>query len=209
MYSLKNATCQFRVAWHLTSGYFCQWCTFYQTKYSLHARSETKHWKWNHYVNFDLLVIEKVTAAVPWHDLSPVWCPPQHFPSSGVIVKATNSDGYWIETMIFLIGRARLSALFCYLSKTFLTFDLIAVCVVPVGAEALLPDHSLPAQVSAAIFFHGSWLFKMFSGVTTSVATSQNISPLSKNVSLPLVLHYKCYSFASFSTYSISLQHHK
>ena len=46
---------------------------------------ETKHWKWNHYVNFDLLVIEKVTAAVPWHDLSPVWCPPQHFLSSGLL----------------------------------------------------------------------------------------------------------------------------
>ena len=56
---------------------------------------------------FDLLDIEKVTAAGPWHDLSPVWCPPQHFPSSGVIVKATNSDGYWIETMnIIWIGRA-------------------------------------------------------------------------------------------------------
>ena len=52
-------------------------------------------------------------------------------------------------------------------------------------------------------------LFKMFSGVTTSVATSQNISPLSKNVSPLLVLHFKCYSFPSFSSYSISLQQHK
>ena len=90
-----------------------------------------------------------------------------------------------------------------------LTFDMIAVRVVPVGAEALLPDHSLPAQVSAAISFHWSWLFKMFSGVTTSAATSQNISPLSKNVSPFSVLHYKCYSFPALSTYSISLQHHR
>ena len=59
MYSLKNATCQFRVAWHLTSGYFCQWCTFYQTKYSLLARSDTKHWKWNHYVNLTCLSLKK------------------------------------------------------------------------------------------------------------------------------------------------------
>ena len=209
MYSLKNATCQFRVAWHLTSGYFCQWCTFYQTKYSLLARSDTKHWKWNHYVNLTCLSLKKwplLFLDMTYH-LSGVHL--NIFLAVELLWRQLFLTAIELKQWFFLIGRARLSALFCYLSKTFLTFDLITVCVVPVGSEALLPDHSLPAQVSAAIFFHGSWLFKMFSGVTTSVATSQNISPLSKNVSLLLVLHYKCYSFASFSTYSISLQHHK
>ena len=203
MYSLKNATCQFRVATFASDAHFIRQnilCT-----QGLRQNIE----------NGIIMLILTCLSLKKW----PLLFLDMTYHLSGVHLNIFLAvELLWRQLILtaielkqwfFLIGRARLSALFCYLSKTFLTFDLITVCVVPVGSEALLPDHSLPAQVSAAIFFHGSWLFKMFSGVTTSVATSQNISPLSKNVSQLLVLHIKCYSFASFSTYSISLQHHK
>ena len=191
----------------IPSGYFCQWCTFYQTKYSLHARSETKYWKWNHYVNFDLLVIEKVTAAVPWHDLSPVWCPPQHFLSSGLLWRQLILTAIDLKQWFLFeqVEHSTFCSVLLFVQDIYnIWSDYSVCCTCGRWSSATRPLSSCSGICRN--LFHWSWLF---SGVTTSVATSQNISPLSKNVSQLLVLHIKCYSFASFSTYSISLQHHK